>query len=70
MMVGMRSMSLEIGVMFVGDLGYGNNMYMGQGFGFVQGVVGLGDESVYQYIKDMFQVEIDVQCCVVCFYII
>ncbi|KAK4654391.1 hypothetical protein QC762_404120 [Podospora pseudocomata] len=51
---GMRSMSLETGAMSADDLGYGNNMQMGQGLGLVQEVVGLGDESVYQHIKDMF----------------
>ncbi|KAK4174572.1 putative fungal-specific transcription factor [Triangularia setosa] len=49
-----RSMSLESSSMSAADMGYGNSMHMGQGLGLVQGVVGLGDESVYQHIKDMF----------------
>ncbi|KAK4199299.1 putative fungal-specific transcription factor [Triangularia verruculosa] len=53
---GVRSMSLESGSMSAVDMGYGSDMHMGQGLGLVvqAGVVGLGDESVYQHIKDMF----------------
>ncbi|KAK0702889.1 hypothetical protein B0T21DRAFT_378198 [Apiosordaria backusii] len=53
---GVRSMSLESGSMSAADMGYGNDLHMGQGLGLVgqQGVVGSGDESVFQHIKEMF----------------